>query len=89
MKTRVITPLKNGLLLKAVRIAEARRAFLPISNKLDSFPDDEWHTGDTPSVGSPTNSRVDVADRDGVEITCPLFVAQMPKSIPYARVPLT
>jgi hypothetical protein len=89
IETRVITPLKEGRLLKAVRIAEARGAFLSISSTVDTIPEDEWHTGDTPSNESPPTSRVDFRDKDGVELTCQLYIVQLPKAIPYARVPFT
>ena len=89
VKTHVITPLKEGRLLKAVRLSEQRRAFLPISNRVDDIPEEEWHNGDTPSGGSPSSNGVDFSDKDGVELTCPLFISQIPKAVPYARVPFT
>jgi hypothetical protein len=67
IKTRMITRLKESRLLNSVRIPEQTRAFLPILNFGKGIPEEEWHTTDTP-----TSSGVDFADRNGVELTCPL-----------------
>lgn len=55
VKIRVITPLKNGRLVKVVQIA-----VLPICSNVESVPEDGWHTGDISSGESPTSCRVNL-----------------------------